>query len=237
MHLAHLRLLATRALSGCRQRPASLARQGLRRSHSRPHPRPLTTRARAVGSIARSIDAPQSTVSKNISGEILFNAGLVGRRREASTVIYSIASPDIGERLRLARLAVIVDNAAPAVRDKIDSPCSPRNHPRNTAEIRLVMIALLISKRDTVAIEQVSGVASPAPSFSDAGPRKRGGWQTRLRRRPLAAIYGARARTGTADRPAARTRPCRAADSVEAGELDEVDLDWSGALSRSRRPA
>jgi len=90
----------------------------------------LTTRALAVGSIAKSIDAPQSTVSKHL--QILFNAGLVGRRREASTVIYSIASPDIGECLRLLGLPIARRHAGPARIKSIRR--APRNHPRKTAE-------------------------------------------------------------------------------------------------------
>jgi DNA-binding transcriptional ArsR family regulator len=56
----------------------------------------------AVGSIARAIDSEQSIVSKHL--QVLFNAGLVERRREASTVIYSTTSPDISECLRLLGL-------------------------------------------------------------------------------------------------------------------------------------
>jgi DNA-binding transcriptional ArsR family regulator len=63
----------------------------------------LARRDLAVGSIARSIAAPQSTVSKHL--QILFNAGLVARRREASTVIYSLASGDTAECMRLLGLS------------------------------------------------------------------------------------------------------------------------------------
>jgi DNA-binding transcriptional ArsR family regulator len=63
----------------------------------------LGARDLAVGSIARSIAAPQSTVSKHL--QILFNAGLVARRRAASTVIYSLASDDTAECLRLLGLS------------------------------------------------------------------------------------------------------------------------------------
>lgn len=48
-----------------------------------------------VGSIASAIEAQQSTVSKHL--QVLFHAGLVGRRRAASAVIYSIASDDLIE--------------------------------------------------------------------------------------------------------------------------------------------
>jgi len=90
----------------------------------------LTPRALAVGSIARSIHAPQSTVSKHL--QILFNAGLVERRREASTVIYSIVSPDIAECLRLLGLAA-GGRAGSTPRMK-SIRTRPRNHPRKPAE-------------------------------------------------------------------------------------------------------
>lgn len=46
-----------------------------------------------VGSIASTIEAQQSTVSKHL--QVLFHAGLVARRRVASAVIYSLASHDL----------------------------------------------------------------------------------------------------------------------------------------------
>jgi ArsR family transcriptional regulator len=52
-----------------------------------------------VGQIARVIDSQQSTVSKHL--QVLFNAGLVHRRRVASTVIYSLASAEVAECIRL----------------------------------------------------------------------------------------------------------------------------------------
>ena len=48
-----------------------------------------------VGSIASAIDAQQSTVSKHL--QVLFHAGIVERRREASAVIYSLASEDLAD--------------------------------------------------------------------------------------------------------------------------------------------
>jgi len=90
----------------------------------------LTPRDLAVGSIARSIDAPQSTVSKHL--QILFNAGLVTRRREASTVIYSLVSSNIAECLRLLGLAGgSRRTAAPRMKSIRNAP---RNHPRKPAE-------------------------------------------------------------------------------------------------------
>jgi DNA-binding transcriptional ArsR family regulator len=52
-----------------------------------------------VGHIADAIGSQQSTASKHL--QILFNAGLVNRRRSASAVIYSLASPHIVECIRL----------------------------------------------------------------------------------------------------------------------------------------
>jgi len=52
-----------------------------------------------VGHIARAIASEHSTVSMHL--QVLFNAGLVRRRREASTVVYSIISPDVSECIRL----------------------------------------------------------------------------------------------------------------------------------------
>jgi len=46
-----------------------------------------------VGQIAAALDSQPSTVSKHL--QVLFHAGLVQRRRSASTVIYSIADADL----------------------------------------------------------------------------------------------------------------------------------------------
>lgn len=48
-----------------------------------------------VGQIASVLEGQPSTVSKHL--QVLFQAGLVQRRRSASAVIYSIASPTIFE--------------------------------------------------------------------------------------------------------------------------------------------
>ena len=47
----------------------------------------------AVGQIAGATGTQQSTASKHL--QVLFHAGLVHRRRAASTVIYSIASDEL----------------------------------------------------------------------------------------------------------------------------------------------
>jgi DNA-binding transcriptional ArsR family regulator len=46
-----------------------------------------------VGRIADALDAQPSTISKHL--QVLFREGLVTRRRDASTVIYAIADPDL----------------------------------------------------------------------------------------------------------------------------------------------
>jgi DNA-binding transcriptional ArsR family regulator len=46
-----------------------------------------------VGHVANALATQQSTVSKHL--QVLFNAGLVRRRRQASTVIYSLFTPEL----------------------------------------------------------------------------------------------------------------------------------------------
>jgi DNA-binding transcriptional ArsR family regulator len=47
----------------------------------------------AVGQLATALSMQQSTASKHL--QVLFHAGLVHRRREASTVIYSLADAQL----------------------------------------------------------------------------------------------------------------------------------------------
>lgn len=47
----------------------------------------------AVGQLASALGMQQSTASKHL--QVLFHAGLVHRRREANTVIYSLADPEL----------------------------------------------------------------------------------------------------------------------------------------------
>ncbi len=63
----------------------------------------LTRGELTVGHIADAIGSQQSTASKHL--QVLFNAGLVNRRRSASAVIYSLASPHIVECIRLLGLS------------------------------------------------------------------------------------------------------------------------------------
>jgi DNA-binding transcriptional ArsR family regulator len=52
----------------------------------------------SVGQIADNLKSQQSTVSKHL--QVLFHAGLVQRRREASAVIYGISTTEIIEWCR-----------------------------------------------------------------------------------------------------------------------------------------
>jgi DNA-binding transcriptional ArsR family regulator len=47
----------------------------------------------AVGQIAHAVDTRQSSASKHL--QVLYHAGLVRRRRDASTVFYSLSSTDV----------------------------------------------------------------------------------------------------------------------------------------------
>jgi DNA-binding transcriptional ArsR family regulator len=51
-----------------------------------------------VGHIADAVESQQSTVSKHL--QVLFQAGLVQRRRVASAVIYSLSSRELLEWVR-----------------------------------------------------------------------------------------------------------------------------------------
>ena len=65
-----------------------------------------------VGLIAEAISTEQSTVSRHL--QVLFHAGLVQRRREASAVIYSVAADDLLDWLEyLARPQLASGRKAP----------------------------------------------------------------------------------------------------------------------------
>lgn len=53
----------------------------------------LSRSALTVGRIAAALDSEPSTISKHL--QVLFREGLVARRREASTVVYSLADPQL----------------------------------------------------------------------------------------------------------------------------------------------
>jgi DNA-binding transcriptional ArsR family regulator len=67
---------------------------------------------RAVGQIAAALSVQQSTVSKHL--QVLFNAGLVDRRRSASAVIYS------ADAVHLDRILVLMSKEQ-RQRKRIDS--------------------------------------------------------------------------------------------------------------------
>jgi DNA-binding transcriptional ArsR family regulator len=59
----------------------------------------LSRGEQSVGQLAEALGTQQSTISKHL--QVLFHAALVHRRREASTVFYAAASPDLMAWLRL----------------------------------------------------------------------------------------------------------------------------------------
>ena len=78
----------------------------------------LSRGEQSVGQLAEALATQQSTISKHL--QILFHAGLVHRRREASTVFYAAASRDLMKWLRMLsarHLGRPSDNAA-----RINSP-------------------------------------------------------------------------------------------------------------------
>jgi DNA-binding transcriptional ArsR family regulator len=59
----------------------------------------LSRGEQSVGQLAEALATQQSTISKHL--QVLFHAGLVHRRREASTVFYAAASSELMAWLRL----------------------------------------------------------------------------------------------------------------------------------------
>jgi DNA-binding transcriptional ArsR family regulator len=59
----------------------------------------LSRGEQSVGQLAEALETQQSTISKHL--QVLFHAGLVQRRREASTVFYAAASAELMVWLRL----------------------------------------------------------------------------------------------------------------------------------------
>ncbi len=66
----------------------------------------------AVGQLASALKMQQSTASKHL--QVLFRAGLVERRREASTVIYSVATRELIEWCRYLGHRQLGSSASPA---------------------------------------------------------------------------------------------------------------------------
>ena len=90
----------------------------------------LSERDRSVGELLPEIGIESSNLSQQLG--VLRRAGVVDARKDGNTVIYSIASPDIGECLRLLGLPIARRHAGPARIKSIRR--APRNHPRKTAE-------------------------------------------------------------------------------------------------------
>jgi DNA-binding transcriptional ArsR family regulator len=89
----------------------------------------LTPGALSVGEIAHAIGSQQSSVSKHL--QVLFNAGLVTRRRAASAVIYALASRHVAECVRLLGLAYLAGRSSGASSACMVSIRTARsNHPR-----------------------------------------------------------------------------------------------------------
>jgi ArsR family transcriptional regulator len=64
-----------------------------------------------VGQIAVALDSHPSTISKHL--QVLFHAGLVERRRSASTVIYSMADAEVLDWCRYFGSASLAGRARP----------------------------------------------------------------------------------------------------------------------------
>jgi DNA-binding transcriptional ArsR family regulator len=65
----------------------------------------LARSEQSVGQLAAALRCEPSTISKHL--QILFQAGLLERRRDASAVIYSIASPDLAVWCRYLGAALV----------------------------------------------------------------------------------------------------------------------------------
>ena len=70
----------------------------------------LSRGEQAVGQLADATSTQQSNVSKHL--QVLFQAGLVQRRRSAATVYYSLASEDLVDWLRYLSAAQLSESAA-----------------------------------------------------------------------------------------------------------------------------
>jgi DNA-binding transcriptional ArsR family regulator len=64
-----------------------------------------------VGQLAAQLDSEPSLISKHL--QVLFHAKLVARRREASTVIYSIAAPELLDCCRYLGTVELISPSRP----------------------------------------------------------------------------------------------------------------------------
>lgn len=69
---------------------------------------------RAVGHIAAAVDTQQSTASKHL--QVLYQAGLVQRRRNASVVLYSLSSSELPRIYRYLAVRRLEPCRAPTLR-------------------------------------------------------------------------------------------------------------------------
>jgi ArsR family transcriptional regulator len=86
-----------------------------------------------VGQVANMLATQQSTVSKHL--QVLFNAGLVRRRREASTVIYSLFDPELFDVCSfLARRSLVLP--AEVVSQRMEVPRSAKANATSRRRVR-----------------------------------------------------------------------------------------------------
>jgi ArsR family transcriptional regulator len=81
----------------------------------------LSRGEQSVGQLAEALTTQQSTISKHL--QVLFHAGLVHRRREASTVFYAAASAELMDWFRLLSLRHLAHTSSD--RPRINSPRGP----------------------------------------------------------------------------------------------------------------
>ena len=78
---------------------------------------------KTVGELANELDGKQPTASKHL--QMLFDAGLVGRRRQGSSVYYSIADPMV-----FKLCALVCQSAADRAREEFDELKAPASSRR-----------------------------------------------------------------------------------------------------------
>lgn len=69
----------------------------------------LATGEKSVGELARSLDIPQSPLSQHLSR--MRKEGLVGTRREAQTIFYSLKADEVGKIIECLYSLYCADDA------------------------------------------------------------------------------------------------------------------------------
>jgi len=69
----------------------------------------LATGEKSVGELARSLDIPQSPLSQHLSR--MRREGLVGTRREAQTIFYSLKADEVGKIIECLYSLYCADDA------------------------------------------------------------------------------------------------------------------------------